>query len=192
MKSVWLGTLVLALYATAAVAEDAAIDKVNGSIRVEAGQRAGDLSTVNGSVKVGDKSTVGSIDTVNGSIALGEDAVARELENVNGSITLSPRARIDGDVEAVNGSITLEKGVEVKGGLENVNGRIRLEAAHVAGQNPHHGRRHRSRRELPSRQGHPRGEALGQRRMVHLRQAGRAAHRHWPRRRGAGHTAVRS
>ena len=49
--------LVLAL-PLAAQARDNDIDKVNGAVRVEAGQQAGDVSSVNGSVHVGERATV--------------------------------------------------------------------------------------------------------------------------------------
>ena len=131
MKALWLSTLLL--LATPALAGDADVDKVNGSIRVDPGQSAGKLSTVNGSIRVGDKATVGSVDTVNGSITLGDEANASGIDNVNGSISLGSRARVGGAIDSVNGSITLENGAEVKGAVENVNGRIRLNAAHVGG-----------------------------------------------------------
>lgn len=131
MKAHWLS--VLLLFSAAALAEGENIDKVNGSIRVENDQRAGDLSTVNGSIRVGDKATVREIDTVNGSVTLGDEATANEIDNVNGSITLGEKARVARGVDCVNGSITLERGADVGGKLENVNGRIRLVAAHVGG-----------------------------------------------------------
>lgn len=131
MNAYWLGALLL--ISGAAIADETDVDKINGSIRIDDAQRAGDLSTVNGSIRVGDKATVGDIDTVNGSVTLGDEAVANEIDNVNGSITLGARARVASGVDSVNGSITLENGADVKGKLENVNGRIRLVAAHVGG-----------------------------------------------------------
>ena len=58
----------------AAVAADNDIDKVNGSVQVDAGQHAGDVSSVNGSVHVGDHAVVQKASTVNGSVELGERA----------------------------------------------------------------------------------------------------------------------
>lgn len=131
MKAYWLSTLVL--LSAVALAEGENIDNVNGSIRVNDGERKGDLSTVNGSIHVGDKSTVGDIDTVNGGVTLGDDSTAEEIDNVNGSISLGEKARVARAVDSVNGSIRLERGADVGGKVENVNGRITLVAAHVGG-----------------------------------------------------------
>jgi DUF4097 and DUF4098 domain-containing protein YvlB len=123
----------LGLLALPVLAEDADIDKVNGSIRVAASERAGDLSTVNGSIRVAEKATVGKIETVNGSISLEDEVAASDIDNVNGAISLGERARVAGRIESVNGAITLQKGTDVSGDVENVNGKITLAAAHVAG-----------------------------------------------------------
>lgn len=131
MKAHWLSALVL--LSAVALAEGENIDNVNGSIRVNDGERKGDLSTVNGSIDVGDKSTVGDIDTVNGGVTLGDESTAAEIDNVNGSISLGEKARVARAVDSVNGSIRLERGADVGGKVENVNGRITLVAAHVGG-----------------------------------------------------------
>ncbi|OOG40119.1 hypothetical protein B0E52_12140 [Rhodanobacter sp. C06] len=117
----------------AAVAADNDIDKVNGSVQVDAGQHAGDVSSVNGSVHVGDHAVVQKASTVNGSVDLGAQARAGELGTVNGAIRLAAGSQVDGKVEAVNGAITLAQGAQVSGHLSNVNGAITLDAAHVAG-----------------------------------------------------------
>jgi hypothetical protein len=109
------------------------VSKVNGSIKVEAGQRAGDVDTVNGSITVGAGARVGSVETVNGSLRLDDTAVADSAETVNGSITIGADAEVLNRVEAVNGSMTLRKGARVAGGLENVNGTVTLEGAQVDG-----------------------------------------------------------
>ncbi|HET6430648.1 hypothetical protein [Dyella sp.] len=123
--------LILAL-PLAASAQDS-IDKVNGSVTVETGQSAGDVSTVNGAVRVQDGATVREASTVNGAVELGEKAHAREIGTVNGAITLGAGSQVSGKVEAVNGSIRLDRGAEVGGHASNVNGSISLDAAHVAG-----------------------------------------------------------
>jgi DUF4097 and DUF4098 domain-containing protein YvlB len=109
------------------------IDKVNGSIHVEAGEKVEDVSTVNGSIKVGDDATVEEVETVNGGVTLGNRARAESVENVNGAITLGDGVQIAKDVETVNGAISLEKGADVVGHVSNVNGRIELDAAHIGG-----------------------------------------------------------
>ncbi|HEY7640981.1 MAG TPA: hypothetical protein VH814_14745 [Steroidobacteraceae bacterium] len=123
--------------------------KVNGSVRVEAGQTAGDVSTVNGSVTIEEGATAEDVDTVNGSISiernatvksvesvnggitLSEDAKATSMETVNGKLRLAERAQVSGDVSAVNGSAEIAKGVNISGELSNVNGKMTIAAAHV-------------------------------------------------------------
>lgn len=124
--------LVLAIQPFAANAQDD-IDKVNGSVHVEAGQQVGDASTVNGAVRVEDGATVRKASTVNGAVELGDKAQAREIGTVNGAVSLGEGARVSGKVEAVNGSIRLDRGAEIGGRASNVNGAITLDAAHVAG-----------------------------------------------------------
>lgn len=123
--------LILAL-PLAAAAQDS-IDKVNGTVRVESGQQAGDVSTVNGSVRIGDTAIVRKASTVNGAVEIGEKAQAREIGTVNGAVSLGAGSRVSGDVEAVNGAIRLDKGADVGGKASNVNGTITLDAAHVGG-----------------------------------------------------------
>lgn len=109
------------------------IDKVNGSIRVDEGQRAGDLETVNGSIHLANHAKADSADTVNGSIEIGDDTELSSAETVNGAVTLGQRARIRDGIESVNGAITLARGADVGGKVSNVNGRIRTEAARIGG-----------------------------------------------------------
>jgi DUF4097 and DUF4098 domain-containing protein YvlB len=137
----------LACLPLAAVADG--ISKVNGSVRVEAGQTAGDVSTVNGSVTVEQGSTAQDVETVNGSITiesnatfqgvesvnggitLGSGAKASSMETVNGTLKLAEDARVSGDVSAVNGSAVLAKGADIQGELSNVNGKMTITSAHV-------------------------------------------------------------
>jgi acyl-[acyl carrier protein]--UDP-N-acetylglucosamine O-acyltransferase len=117
----------------AAVASDNDIDKINGDIRVEAGQTVGELSTVNGDITLADGASARKADTVNGGITLGERATVGSVNTVNGGIELQAGAKVNGEIEAVNGRIELARGAEVSGHVSNVNGRIELDAAHVAG-----------------------------------------------------------
>lgn len=147
-------TLCLALLAClplAAVAGEGGISKVNGSVRVEAGQSAGDVSTVNGSVTIEEGATADDVDTVNGSIniernatvqsaesvnggiSLAADAKASSMETVNGTLRLAEGAQVSGDVSAVNGTAQLAKGADIRGALANVNGKMTIGAAHVGG-----------------------------------------------------------
>ena len=109
------------------------LDKINGSVRVEAGQHVDDVSTVNGAVHVAAGASVRKASTVNGAVELGDKAQAKELGTVNGAITLGDASRVSGEVSAVNGSIHLAPAAEVGGTLGNVNGAITLDRAHVAG-----------------------------------------------------------
>jgi DUF4097 and DUF4098 domain-containing protein YvlB len=120
-------------FASAAFARGIDVDKVNGSIHIESGQEAGELSTVNGSIRVDTGATAEKVSTVNGGIELGDNVTVEAVETVNGGIELGRDARVSRTVEAVNGHIALAPGAEVSGKASNVNGRISLDAAHVGG-----------------------------------------------------------
>jgi len=129
-----LSAAVLSLcFAAAAFASEANIDKVNGSIRIESGQKAGNLQTVNGSIHVADGAGAGKVSTVNGGIDIGDRASIEAIDTVNGGIALGAGAKVAGTVSAVNGSMRLGKGADVAGRVSNVNGRFTLEGAHVGG-----------------------------------------------------------
>jgi|JI10StandDraft_1071094.scaffolds.fasta_scaffold284683_2 DUF4097 and DUF4098 domain-containing protein YvlB len=136
IRSLLVATLALAASpppANAASGEARDRERVNGSITITEGDRAGDVTTVNGSVNIGVRATVDDAQTVNGSISLGEDAAADSLQTVNGSINVAVRGRISGDVETVNGSITLGRSAAVAGDVRNVAGRIVLDGARING-----------------------------------------------------------
>lgn len=141
----------LACLPLAAAAGEGNVSKVNGSVRVEAGQSAGNVSTVNGSVTIEEGATVADVETVNGSIniesnatvqsvesvnggvSLGSNAKASSMETVNGTLRLDAGAQVSGDVTAVNGTAKLAKGADIRGELANVNGKMTIDAAHVGG-----------------------------------------------------------
>jgi DUF4097 and DUF4098 domain-containing protein YvlB len=116
-----------------AQASDNDIDKVNGTVQVDNGQHAGNVSTVNGAVRIGDNAVVQKASTVNGSVSLGDHAQATAVDTVNGSVTAGVGSRVTGAVDTTNGGIHLNKGAEVIGKVGNVNGGINLDAAHVGG-----------------------------------------------------------
>ncbi|MCE5233741.1 MAG: hypothetical protein ABFC67_10305 [Mizugakiibacter sp.] len=129
-----LSLLVLGLaLAGAAHAGDQDVDKVLGSIHLDAGRQAGNLTTVNGGIHLDAGAVAAKVETVNGSISLADKAHARSLETVNGGIDLDADARVEATVETVNGHLALARGAEVLGRMSNVNGDIRLDAAHVGG-----------------------------------------------------------
>lgn len=137
MKARFLFVLLpLLLFTTACVAGDdsgSGMDKVNGSISVEAGQAPQDASTVNGSIRLADNAKIEDASTVNGSIKFGERAQAKSASTVNGSITLDDGAQVSKGIESVNGALTLAPGASVGGSATNVNGHITINGAHVGG-----------------------------------------------------------
>ena len=136
MKSRLFLLLPLLLLTTACVAGDdngSGMDKVNGSITVEAVQPAGNASTVNGSIHVESNAKIEDASTVNGSISLGAHASAKSADTVNGSIKLDEGAQVAKGIESVNGALTLSSGADVAGRASNVNGHITIDGAHVGG-----------------------------------------------------------
>jgi len=149
MKGFLLALLTCLPLAVPAAGND--ISKVNGSVRVSAGESVGDVETVNGSVTIEDGVTAQDVETVNGSINIGRNSVVQGIETVNGGVSLASGARaarvetvngtlrlaesaqVSGDVTAVNGAASLEKGADVAGRLSNVNGKMNLSGAHVGG-----------------------------------------------------------
>ncbi|MGH8085496.1 MAG: hypothetical protein ACREPV_09495 [Lysobacter sp.] len=125
----------LALLATSpsALAVDDDHSKVNGTVSVDAGERAGDLDTVNGSIKIGAGAQVGDAETVNGSIRAGDKVHAGGLSTVNGSIRTGRDVEIGDDVGTVNGSVFVDRGGNIGGDVETVNGAIGLVDTDVAG-----------------------------------------------------------
>jgi DUF4097 and DUF4098 domain-containing protein YvlB len=109
------------------------VSSVNGSVRLEEGVTAGDVDTVNGSIHVGARSSVGVVDTVNGGVTLEESVKAKALESVNGSLRVGASSEVDGDASCVNCAITLSRQSSVRGHVETVNGSISLEEARVGG-----------------------------------------------------------
>jgi predicted acyltransferase (DUF342 family) len=108
------------------------IDKVNGGITAEAGQRYGDLETVNGGIHLENGAQLDDASTVNGGIEGGDDVRAHSLETVNGGIKLGKRIQV-GSIETVNGSIFLDRGSRVADGIGNVNGGIGLVGTEIGG-----------------------------------------------------------
>lgn len=124
-------SLALSVAAAPVFAADQDIDKVNGSINVEAGQTYGNLETVNGSIRIDAGATVKDASTVNGSINAGDKASAHSLGTVNGSLKLGRDVSVEGGLETVNGSIFVDRGGRIGKGLETVNGAIGIVASEV-------------------------------------------------------------
>jgi cytoskeletal protein CcmA (bactofilin family) len=117
----------------AAMAEDAAVSKINGSIDIAPNEHTGDLSTVNGSIHIRDGAVAGQVKTVNGSLKLESHATALALTTVSGSVDVQDNGRVQGNVHSVNGSLHVSNAADVAGDLTNVSGNIHVEAAHIGG-----------------------------------------------------------
>lgn len=126
-------SLALALAAPAAFAADRDVDKVNGSITVEPGERLGDLDTVNGSINIGAGARVADAETVNGSIRVAENVQVGGLSTVNGSIRVDTNVTMNSDVGTVNGSVFVDRGGNIRGDVATVNGAIGLVDTDVSG-----------------------------------------------------------
>jgi len=109
------------------------LDKVNGSVDVQAGAHVGNASTVNGGIDIGHDAVVASAETVNGGIDLGPHARSNSLVTVNGGIQIETGADVAHTATTVNGELQLSAGSHVGGKLENVNGAINLDHATVDG-----------------------------------------------------------
>lgn len=133
MQTRCLLALLLTLAVPAALAADRDIDKVNGSITVDAGERYGNLDTVNGSINIGVGAHVTDAETVNGSIRVSENVQAGGLSTVNGSIRVATNVTMNDDVSTVNGSIFVDRGGNIRGDVETVNGAIGLVDTDVSG-----------------------------------------------------------
>ncbi|HET6603500.1 MAG TPA: hypothetical protein VFG21_04700 [Xanthomonadaceae bacterium] len=124
MYRIALVALLAAFSGNAAAKQD--IDKVNGSIRAEAGQEYGSLETVNGSIRVEAEASADSVETVNGSVRVDSGARLGSVETVNGGIRLDEGVVVSRSVETVNGGIDIGRASRVDGEVSTVNGRIEL------------------------------------------------------------------
>ena len=127
-------TVTIGLLLVAGCAEGGnGLDKVNGSVNVQAGAHVGNASTVNGGINIGHDATIDGAETVNGGIDMGPHAHANSLVTVNGGIQIEAGADVARTVTTVNGELQLASGSHVGGKLENVNGEINLDHATVDG-----------------------------------------------------------
>lgn len=118
--------LACALMTPAAFADGQDIDKVNGSITTEPGQRYGNLETVNGGIRIAAGARTGNAETVNGGIRVGDGARTGGLGTVNGGIHLGTRVQVGKGLETVNGQIFVDRGSHIDGDVSTVNGSIGL------------------------------------------------------------------
>ena len=107
---------------------------VNGSVTVgEAAIVTGEVSTVNGTIRINDNAQVEDVSTVNGAVRISSGVSSQNVTTVNGSIRVDESATIDGYVEAVNGSIGVQKGSTIDRDVSNVNGNIELAGSQIGG-----------------------------------------------------------
>ena len=123
--------LVLASPAVFASGQD--IDKINGSINVDASARVGNLETVNGSIKIGANARAGDAETVNGSIRVSSNVQCGGLSTVNGSIRVDDHVQMNDGLSTVNGGIFVDRAGNIRGSVETVNGSIGLVDTDVSG-----------------------------------------------------------
>lgn len=107
------------------------IDKVFGSIDVDAGEIVGDVETVNGRISLDDNVVAEVVETVNGSIDLGDNVEVRDASTTNGSIKTGENLTVTRDLETVNGSIRVNRNGDIRGSIETVNGSIMLRGSRV-------------------------------------------------------------
>jgi DUF4097 and DUF4098 domain-containing protein YvlB len=107
--------------------------RINGDIRVKAGDSAKAAASVNGSIEVDEGANFTDANTVNGAITVGAKAVGTSLRTVNGAVSVGPATHLSGSVMAVNGGISVQEGANVAGTITNVNGAIDLSGAQVGG-----------------------------------------------------------
>lgn len=107
------------------------LDKVFGSITVDAGQTVGNVSLVNGAITLEQNSRAQAVDTVNGSIDLYSGAQLDSATTVNGSIEVAESVTVSGDITTVNGSVSVDSQSQVGGNIETVNGDISVADASV-------------------------------------------------------------
>ena len=127
----------LCLVAAAAQAHEHAgqdVNKVNGGITADAGERYGDLETVNGGISVRSRAIAEDVGTVNGGISLDDDAQVESAQTVNGGITAGERVRVAREVETVNGGVRFGFNSKVGGDISTVNGGITVKQTEVGGQ----------------------------------------------------------
>lgn len=121
-----IALLACAFAAPSVFAEGQDIDKVNGSITAQAGQRYGRLETVNGGIRIEPGARTGDAETVNGGIRVGDQAKTGGLSTVNGSIRLGTQVQVEKGLGTVNGEIFVDRGSHIGGDISTVNGAIGL------------------------------------------------------------------
>ena len=102
-------SLALLAASPSALAANGDHSKVNGTIRVDAGERAGDLETVNGAIGLVDTEVAGGIETVNGDLTVGVGSHVRggihyekpgqqwiSFNRRDPRVIIGPNARVDG------------------------------------------------------------------------------------------------
>jgi hypothetical protein len=89
---------------------------VSGDHVVKPGERANNLVAIRGSVRMEAGSTASQVTAVLGSVDLGPGvSVDREVVAILGDVHVSPGARVGGDAVSIGGKIVIDEGGEVEG-----------------------------------------------------------------------------
>jgi hypothetical protein len=117
----FLITVALALLPGAALAQDPDAEgglllRVNGDVRLPAGESSDTIIVINGDAVV-DGSVTGALVVVNGDATV-NGRVDEEVVVINGTVTLGETARVGGDVALVRSDLTRAPGAVVEGTVE--------------------------------------------------------------------------
>jgi hypothetical protein len=114
--------LLLAIPASAFVKNDPELTQFGRDIRIEAGERMGDVTCINCSVYMAGQSS-GEITTIHGNVILETGAsVASDTTAVLGDVRLQPGTQIAGDVTAVGGAVRRSPQSSIAGDVTSLEG----------------------------------------------------------------------
>ena len=116
-----LCVLFLTLYATAKNPEQT---QFNRDIRIDAGQKVGDVTCINCSIYIAGESS-GEVTTIHGNIVLETGgAVAGEVTAVWGDVHVQTGSNIAGEVTAVAGAVRRSPGSSIAGDVTSLEGTV--------------------------------------------------------------------
>jgi hypothetical protein len=116
-----LCVLFLTLYATAKNPEQT---QFNRDIRIDAGQKVGDVTCINCSVYIAGESS-GEVTTIHGNIVLeAGGSVAGEVTAVWGNVHVQSGSNIAGEVTAVAGAVRRSPGSSIAGDVTSLEGTV--------------------------------------------------------------------
>jgi hypothetical protein len=108
------------------MAKDAEQTQFGRDIRIEAGQKVGDVTCINCSVYIAGESS-GEVTAIHGNVVLGAGAsVAGEVTAVWGDVHVQSGSSIAGEVTAVAGSVQRSPGSNIGGDVTSLEGTVWL------------------------------------------------------------------